>query len=39
MLPLVIGFVVGLIVGWNFLAQPPQVKAFIDKIKAKCGIE
>ena len=30
-----IGVAVGLIVGWNFLAQPSWVKENLDKIKAK----
>lgn len=30
---LIIGFGAGLIVGWNFLAQPDSVKAWVDKLK------
>ena len=30
---LIIGFVAGLIVGWNFLPQPTFIKGWIDKIK------
>lgn len=32
---LVIGFVVGLFVGWNFLSQPAWMKSKIDALKAK----
>ncbi len=28
-------FGAGLVVGWNFLAQPAWVKAQVDKLKAK----
>jgi predicted permease len=31
--PLVIGFVAGLIVGWNFLSQPAWVAKLIAKAK------
>jgi len=33
--PLVIGFVAGLIVGWNFLTQPAWVANLIAKAKNK----
>jgi len=29
---LIISFGVGLIVGWNFLAQPAWVKKYVDKL-------
>ncbi len=32
---LIIGFVSGLVVGWNFLAQPTAVKVWVDKIRGK----
>jgi hypothetical protein len=32
---LIIGFVAGLIVGWNFLPQPTFIKGWIDKISGK----
>jgi hypothetical protein len=32
---IIIGFVVGLIIGWNFLSQPTIVKAWIDKLRSK----
>lgn len=32
---LIIGFVAGLVVGWNFLAQPAAVKVWVDKIRGK----
>jgi hypothetical protein len=35
MLYAIIGFVVGLIVGWNFLPQPQWMVDFIDNIKSK----
>lgn len=31
--PLAIGFVVGLVVGWNFLSQPAWVAKWIGKAK------
>ena len=31
----VLGLVVGLIVGWNFLPQPQWVKTLVDKVVAK----
>lgn len=31
----VLGLVVGLIVGWNFLPQPQWVKNLVDKVVAK----
>lgn len=41
MIELIIGFAIGLIVGWNFLPQPPAVKAIIedivDKVKQLIG--
>ena len=32
---IIIGFVLGLIVGWNFLPQPTNVKGWIDKLRNK----
>lgn len=32
MLELLIGFVAGLVVGWNFFPQPAIVKSWISKI-------
>ena len=32
---IIIGFVLGLIVGWNFLPQPTTVKGWIDKLRNK----
>lgn len=32
MLPLIIAFGAGLVVGWNFLPQPQAMKDFIDKL-------
>lgn len=32
---LIIGFVAGLIVGWNFLPQPSFVKGWINKLIGK----
>ena len=32
---IIIGFALGLIVGWNFLPQPTFVKGWIDKLRAK----
>jgi hypothetical protein len=29
---IIIGFALGLIIGWNFLSQPTMVKAWIDKL-------
>jgi hypothetical protein len=34
MFEIIIGFVIGLIVGWNFLPQPEPVKAAIDNVVA-----
>lgn len=33
MISLVLGFVVGLIVGWNFMSQPKWIKDKIDSFK------
>lgn len=33
MVKVVIGFVAGLIVGWNFLPQPELVKEWVEKAK------
>lgn len=30
---LIVGFVAGLLVGWNFLAQPEWVQNLINKVK------
>ena len=38
MLWTVVGFVVGLVVGWNFLPQPEAVKNFVDGLKSKLGL-
>lgn len=35
---MVVGFVLGLVVGWNFLPQPQFVKDLLDKLKAKIGL-
>ena len=35
MVNLAIGFVVGLIVGWNFLPQPIWAQDFIAKLRGK----
>lgn len=35
MIALAIAFAAGLIVGWNFLAQPEWVKDAIDKVRAR----
>ena len=32
---IIIGFALGLIVGWNFLPQPTFVKGWIDKLRSK----
>jgi len=32
---IIIGFALGLIVGWNFLPQPTFVKGWIDKLRGK----
>jgi hypothetical protein len=32
---IIIGFALGLIVGWNFLPQPAVVKTWVDKIRTK----
>lgn len=32
---LIIGFAAGLVVGWNFLAQPASIKAWVDKLTDK----
>jgi hypothetical protein len=32
---LLFGFVVGLVVGWNFIAQPVWFAEFLNKIKEK----
>lgn len=34
---MIIGFIAGLIVGWNFLPQPAFVKNAVDKVRAKIG--
>ena len=34
----VLGVVVGLLIGWNFLAQPSWAKRLVDKAKAKVGL-
>lgn len=36
---LLIGLVIGLIVGWNFLPQPVWVKDALDKIIAKVKVQ
>lgn len=30
-----LGFVAGLLVGWNLLPQPEWVKSLVEKVKAK----
>ena len=35
MITLGIGFVIGLLVGWNFLSQPAFVRRFVDRMKEK----
>lgn len=35
MFELLLGFVVGLLVGWNLLPQPEWVKSLVEKVKAK----
>ena len=32
---LLVGIAIGLVIGWNFLAQPAWVKENLDKIKDK----
>lgn len=32
---IIIGFALGLIVGWNFLPQPSIIKGWIDKLRGK----
>lgn len=32
-----IGVAVGLVIGWNFLAQPASVKGWVESIKTKLG--
>lgn len=31
----IVGFIIGLVVGWNFLPQPQWIADFIDDIKSK----
>lgn len=33
MVKVVVGFVLGLVVGWNFLPQPELVKEWVEKVK------
>ena len=35
---LAVAFVAGLVVGWNFLAQPQFAKDFVDKVKTWLGM-
>lgn len=35
----VLGTVVGLLVGWNFLQQPVVVKKVVDKVLVKLGVK
>lgn len=35
--PMAIGFIAGLIVGWNFLSQPAWVAGLIAKVKGNKG--
>ena len=35
MISFIIGALIGLVVGWNFLPQPSFVKGWIDKLRAK----
>jgi len=39
MVEMLIGAVVGLIVGWNFLPQPAWVKKLVDKVLGRETVE
>lgn len=32
-----LGLAVGLLVGWNFLAQPEWVRDYVEKVRTKLG--
>ena len=37
MITFIVGVVVGLVVGWNFLKQPEAVATWVAQVKAKLG--
>jgi len=38
MIELLVGIIIGLVIGWNFLPQPDWVKQKIDELKAKLNL-